>query len=312
MPRAYLFTAFGGPETEAFAELPRPVPGPGQLLVAVRAAGVNPADWKQRTGHRSIGAPVTPLPSVFGREVAGVVEEVGADVTEFAVGDAVFGHPLTGAYTEFTLLPADATAHKPDALSWADAATLPVAAATAYDAIHQFGLPAGATLLVNGVGGGVGVAAAQIARHDGLTVLGTASAAKKDFAEFLGVTYVAPGDGVADRVRAAAGPGGVDAVLDLVGGESLRALAGLLTDRARLVSGADRQLVAELGGAPIHRRRNAEVLDAVAALVADGSLNPFVTRTFPFAQADLALRAVEEGHTRGKIVIEFPQVDLPR
>src|SRR5689334_20235650 len=167
MPRAYLFTAFGGPETQSFAELPRPVPGPGQLLVAVRAAGVNPADWKQRTGHRSIGAPVTPLPSVFGREVAGVVEEVGGDVTGFAIGDAVFGHPVTGAYTEFTLLPADATAHKPDAVSWADAATLPVAAATAYDAIHQFALPTGATLLVNGVGGGVGVAAAQIARHDG-------------------------------------------------------------------------------------------------------------------------------------------------
>lgn len=302
MPTAYVHTAFGGPETESFADLPRPVPGPGHVLIAVRAAGVNPVDYKRRDGYRRAGAPATDLPSVFGSEAAGVVEETGPGVEGFAPGDEVFGHTETGGYAELTLLPAAGTAHKPAGLSWTDAATLPVAAATAYDALTQLALPAGATLLVNGVGGGVGVAAAQIARHRGLTVIGTASAQKRSFAESLGAVHVASGDRVADRVRAVA-PAGVDGLLDLVGGDSLRELAGLLTDRSRLVSGGDKELAAELGGGAIIRARSAAVLDAVAALVTEGALDPHVTRVFPLAEAPLALRAVESGHTRGKIAL---------
>jgi NADPH:quinone reductase-like Zn-dependent oxidoreductase len=302
MPTAYLHTAFGGPETEAFADLPRPVPGPGLLLIAVRAAGVNPVDYKRRNGYRRAGGPPTDLPSVFGSEAAGVVEEVGPGVEGFAVGDEVFGHTETGGYAELTLLPAAGTAHKPAGLSWTDAATLPVAAATAYDALVQLDLPSGATLLVNGVGGGVGVCAAQIARHRGLTVIGTASARKRAFAESLGAVHVASGAGVAERVREAAG-GGVDGVLDLVGGDALREVAALLTDRSRLVSGADKALATELGGGAIVRARTGAVLDAVAALVVEGVLDPHVTRVYPFAEAPAALRAVESGHTRGKIAL---------
>ena len=302
MPTAYVYTDLGGPEHESFADLPRPVPGPGQLLIAVRAAGVNPVDWKRRTGYRPIGASQLPLPAVFGSEAAGVVEEIGEGVTGFAVGDEVFGTPDTGGYAQFTLLPAAVTAHKPAGVSWADAASLAVAAATAYDALDQLALPAGSTLLVNGVGGGVGVAAAQIARHRGLTVIGTASPAKKDFVESLGAVHVPYGPGVDDRVRGAA-PDGVDAVFDLVGGASLREVAPLAADPARLVSGADRT-VAELGGSPVLRKREASVLDAVAQLVVEGALDPFVTRTFPLAEAAQALRTVEDGHAQGKIVIE--------
>ncbi|WUH95162.1 NADP-dependent oxidoreductase [Streptomyces sp. NBC_00433] len=302
MPTAYLHTAFGGPETETFADLPWPVPGPGQLLIAVRAAGVNPVDWKRRGGYQRAGSTPNALPSVFGSEAAGVVEEIGPGVEGFAVGDEVFGGTDTGGYAELTLLPAAGAAHKPAALSWTDAATLPVAAATAYDALVQLALPAGATLLVNGVGGGVGVAAAQIARRSGLTVIGTAGAAKRSFAESLGAVHVASGEGVADRVRAAA-PGGVDGILDLVGGASLRELADLLADRSRLVSGADKALAAELGGGAIVRARTGAVLSAVAALVVEGALDPYVTRTYPLAEAPSALRAVEDGHTRGKIVL---------
>ena len=304
MPQAYVFTGFGGPGNEAFTDLPRPVPGPGQLLVEVRAAGVNPVDWKRRTGYLPIGATALALPAVFGSEAAGVVTEVGADVEGFAAGDEVFGTPATGGYAAFTLFTASGAAHKPAGLSWADAAALPVAAATAYDALAQIALPRGATLLVNGAGGGVGVAAVQLARHGGLTVVGTASAAKKEFVEGLGAAHAASGPGVADRVRALA-PGGVDGVLDLVGGDPLREVAVLLADRSKLVSGADRTISAELGGGPVRRKRTPDVLDAVARLAADGVLDPLVTRTFPFAEADRALRAVEEGHTRGKIVIEF-------
>lgn len=304
MPRAYVYTAFGGPENETFTDLPRPVPGPGQLLVAVRATAVNPVDWKRRNGYLPIGSSASDLPAVFGSEAAGVVVEVGEGVGEFAVGDEVFGNPVAGSYAEYALFPVDITAHKPAGLSWADAASLPVAAATAYDGIRQLDLPKGATVLITGIGGGVGVAAAQIARHDGLTVIGTASPAKKEFVESLGAVHVPYGPGSVDLVRAAA-PDGIDAIYDLVGGDALREAAPLVVDPARLISAADRTTVAELGGAPVLRKRNAEVLDEVARLVVEGALDPFVTGTFPFDEADQALRAVEEGHARGKIVIEI-------
>ncbi|MFF5499230.1 NADP-dependent oxidoreductase [Streptomyces aquilus] len=305
MPKAYVFTRYGGPETEALVEVDRPVAGPGQILVAVRVAGVNPIDWKLRTGYRrptDSGEPV--FPTVFGSEVSGVVEEIGADVDGLAVGDEVFGNTAGGAYAEYALLPAALTAHKPAGLSFADAATLPVAAATAYDGIRQLDLPSGATLLVTGAGGGVGAAAVQIARADGVRVLGLASEGKKDFVESLGAVHVPSGPGWTERAAAAA-PDGVDAVYDLVGGEVLAEAAQLLTDRTKLVTaGAPPEVVAELGGARVARARTTAVLDAVARLVVNGGLDPHVIRRFPLDEAGEALRTVEEGHARGKVVIE--------
>ncbi|MFQ3556399.1 NADP-dependent oxidoreductase [Streptomyces gramineus] len=304
MPKAYVYTRHGGPETEAFADVDRPVPGPGELLVAVRAAGVNPVDWKLRGGFRRPGEGDARFPEVLGSEAAGVVEEVGEGVSGFAVGDAVFGNTSGGAFAQYALLTASVTAHKPAALSFADAATLPVAAATAYDGVRQLDLPEGATLLVTGAGGGVGAAALQIARAWGLRVVGVASEAKKDFVELLGAVHVPSGPGLAERVRAAA-PEGVDAVYDLVGGEVLAEAAGLLGDRTRLITaGAAPDTVAALGGSRVERARTAAVLDEVAELVVGGELDPFVSRTFPLDEAGLALRAVEDGHARGKIVIE--------
>ncbi|MFJ8357287.1 NADP-dependent oxidoreductase [Streptomyces sp. NPDC093984] len=305
MPKAYAYTRYGGPETQTFIDADRPGPGPGQLLVAVRAAGVNPVDWKLRSGFRRPGDTGTPsFPVVFGSEVAGIVEEIGEGVTGFAVGDAVFGNTVTGGYAEYALLPATVSAHVPDGLSLTDAAVLPVAAATAYDGIRQLGLPAGATLLVTGAGGGVGVAAVQIARAFGLRVVGTASEAKKDFVEQLGAVHVPSGTDLAARVRAVA-PGGVDGVYDLVGGEVLEETATLLSDRSKLITaGAAPEDVGRLGGARVERARTAAVLDEVARLVVAGDLNPYVTRTFPLEHAEQALRLVEDGHARGKVVIE--------
>ncbi|MGW3088297.1 NADP-dependent oxidoreductase [Streptomyces sp. NPDC001108] len=303
MPKAYVFTRYGGPETEALAEQDKPVPGPGELLVAVRAAGVNPVDWKLRTGYVRPGSEPQPFPTVFGSEAAGTVEAVGPDTEGFAVGDEVFGNPVTGGYAEYTLLPVAVTAHKPAGLSFTDAATLPVAAATAYDAIHQLDLAAGATLLITGAGGGVGSAAIQLARHRGVRVVGVASPAKKEFVESLGAVHVASGPGLAERVRKAA-PEGVDAVVDLVGGETLRAAAALLDDPAGLIGIGDKQLVVELGGAAVRRARNAAVLEALARLTEDGVLRTHVDRTYPLTRAGDALRAVEQGHARGKTVIE--------
>ncbi|MGI5452157.1 NADP-dependent oxidoreductase [Streptomyces sp. CA-249302] len=301
MPKAYVFTRYGGPETEELVEVDRPVPGPGQVLVAVRAAGVNPVDWKQRTGYRRPGETgERAFPAYFGNEVSGVVEELGAGVEGFAAGDAVFGRPVVGGYSEYALLSTDLIAHKPAGLSFIDAATLPVAAVTAYDGIRQLDLPAGATVLVTGAGGGVGVAAVQIARALGLRVVGVSSDGKKDFVEGLGAVHVPSGPGWTERV-----PGTVDGVYDLVGGEVLAQAATLLTDRTKLITaGAPPEVVERLGGARVARSRTSEGLAAAADLVVNGALDPHVTQTFPLERSGEALRTVEDGHARGKIVIE--------
>ncbi|MFD8391359.1 NADP-dependent oxidoreductase [Streptomyces sp. NPDC059680] len=304
MPKAYVYTRHGGPETEALIDLDRPSPGPGEILIAVRAAGVNPVDWKLRQGFRRPGEGERVFPVVFGSEAAGVVEEVGPGVTGFAAGDEVFGSAVHGTYAEYALLTADVTAHKPAALSFPDAATLPVAAATAYDGVRQLDLPGGSTLLVTGAGGGVGSAAVQIARAFGLRVVGVASEGKGEFVESLGAVHVSSGPDLADRVRAAAADG-IDGVYDLVGGPVLTEAAELLKDRGKLVTaGSPQAEVAALGGAAVQRVRTAAVLEAVADLAVRGALRPHITRTFPLEQAGRALRAVEDGHALGKIVIE--------
>ncbi len=303
MPKAYVFTRNGGPEVEALVEQEAPVPGPGELLVAVRAAGVNPVDWKLRRGYTRPGSEPQPFPTVLGSEAAGVVVAVGPDVEGFVPGDEVFGSPVTGGYAEYTLLPVAVTAHKPAGLSFTDAAALPVAAATAYEGLRQLAPAPGSTLLVTGAGGGVGNAAAQLAHHAGVKVVAVAGMAKKDFVESLGAVHVESGPSVAVRVRAVA-PDGIDAVFDLVGGDTLREVAPLLADPAALISAADKLLAVELGGAAVVRARTSAVLGEVAGLVVAGALRTHVTRTYPLSAAGEALRAVESGHGRGKTVIE--------
>ncbi|MGH4028682.1 NADP-dependent oxidoreductase [Actinomycetota bacterium Odt1-20B] len=303
MPKAYVYTRPGGPEVEALVDREVPEPGPGQLLIAVRAAGVNPVDWKLRSGYRRPGQPPATYPEVLGSEAAGVVEKVGPDVEGFAVGDEVFGTAVAGGYAEYTLLPQAIAAHKPKGLTFAEAAVLPVAAATAYDGVQQLALPAGSTLLIIGAGGGVGAPATQLARHLGVRVIGTASEAKKEFVESLGAVHVPRGPGLTERVRAAA-PDGIDAIYDLVGGDDLVELARLLDDRSKLITAAAKQTVAELGGAPVARARTGAVLDEVARLAAADVLRPHITGRYPLERAGEALRSVEEGHTRGKVVLE--------
>ncbi len=303
MTQAYVFTEYGGPDTQELRQLPVPRPGPAEIRIAVRAAGVNPVDWKIRSGALRDSMPLD-LPAVLGREAAGVVEDVGQDVTGFAVGDEVFGivAPGSGGYAQHTLLSADQTARKPTAVSFTDAAVLSVAAATAYDALAQLALEPGRTLLINGVGGGVGVAAAQLARDGDLTVVGIAGADKRELVESLGAIHVVSGPGVVDRVRQVL-PGGVDAILDLAGGRALEDVAPLAADPSRIVSAGDPAAAAAVGGRAVRRRPGSRALAEVAALVADGKLDPHVVETVPLADAGRALQAVESGHARGKIVL---------
>jgi NADPH2:quinone reductase len=179
-----------------------------------------------------------------------------------------------------------------------------VAATTAYDGVIQLGLSAGQTLLITGIGGGVGVAAAQLARNDGVAVFGTASESKRALVELLGATLIPYGEGLEQRVRQLL-PDGVDGIYDLVGADALSAVAGLVKDPARLITAAAPAAAAELGGAPVSRNRSVRVLDAVARLAAEGKLDPHVTQVVPFEQAPAAIAAVESGHPLGKIVLQL-------
>lgn len=296
--RAYGFVRVGGPEQESFLDLPVPEPGEGELLVRVRAAGVNPGDWRLREG--SYGDLRS---AVFGREVAGTVVRLGPGVRGFAPGDEVFGGcpGMVGGWAEQALVTAGFAARRPEGVAPEAAAVLPVAAGTAFDALAQLALPAGATLLVNGAGGGVGVPLVQLARRRGIDVVGTASPAKHDLVAALGAVPVAYGDGVVDRILAAA-PRGVDGVFDLVGGDALRVVAPLVAPE-RLFSVADKALVGALGGRDVVRDRSTGVLAELARLVAAGELDPHVTQVRPLSEAGEALALVERGHARGKVVL---------
>ncbi|MFI6445792.1 NADP-dependent oxidoreductase [Kitasatospora sp. NPDC050543] len=300
MSKAFGFRDYGGPEHQGFLDRPAPVPGPGRLGIAVRAAGVNPVDWKIRRGLLGRNRE---LPAVLGQEAAGVVEQLGEGVEGFAVGDEVFGIALAGAYAEHTLLAADTAAHKPPGVPFTRVAALPVAAATADDALRQLALAPGQTLLVLGIAGGVGSAAAQIARSRGLRVVGTASDANRAFVESLGALQVRYGEGVAERIRSAV-PEGVAGLLDLIGGPDLRAAAEVLADRGKLVSTVDPDGAAGLGGAFVRRSTTGSTLTALAGLVESGALDPQVTAVYPLEHTAEALALVEAGHARGKLVIE--------
>ncbi|TDV56202.1 NADPH2:quinone reductase [Actinophytocola oryzae] len=296
--RAYGFARVGGPEQESFLDVPVPEPGEGELLVRVRAAGVNPGDWRLREG--SYGDVRS---AVFGREVAGTVLACGPGVTGFAAGDEVFGGcpGMVGGWAEQALVTAGFAARRPEGVTPEAAAVLPVAAGTAYDALNQLALPEGSTLLVNGAGGGVGVPLLQLARLRGIRVIGTASPAKHAFLAGLGAVPVAYGEGVVDRIAAEA-PQGVDGVFDLVGGDALRTVAPLGPPE-RLFSVADKALVGTLGGRSVERDRSTRVLAELARLVATGDLDPHVTQVRPLSEAGAALALVEEGHAQGKVVL---------
>ncbi len=301
--KAYGFTEYGGPETQDWLELATPTPLGHELLVEVRAAGVNPVDWKIRAGYMRDFIPLD-LPAAMGREVSGVVRAVGTDVDGFAVGDEVFGAvaSTSGGYAEYAIVPAAGAAKKPAKLSFAEAAVLPVAATTAYDGIAQLKIAAGQTLLVNGIGGGVGVAAAQIARDLGITVIGVGSERHRQLAESLDAILITYGAGVAERVREVL-PDGVDAILDLVGAEALEAVAPTVKDAASIVSAADPVTAEKVGGRYLEHQSPADVLKAVALMVEEGKLDPHITDTVDFDKVAEAIAAVESGHTRGKLVV---------
>ncbi|MFN8196232.1 MAG: NADP-dependent oxidoreductase [Nocardioidaceae bacterium] len=301
--RIFGFTSYGGPEVTGLLDVPDPVPGPGEVLVETRASGVNPADVKVRQGARA-GTIEVRFPMAMGREAAGVVLALGADVAGVVPGDPVFGATSagTGGLAERVLLDAASLARVPAGLDWGQAACIPVSAGTAHDALDQLALPIGSVLLVTGAGGGVGTSLLQLARARGLRVVGVASAGKRGTVERLGGEHVTSGEGWADRVRELA-PTGADGLLDMVGGDVLRAAAGLLVEGGTPLSIADPGLAGELGGRGVTRRRTTQAFAEVAALAADGVLDIPVTAVIPLSRAGEAVALVEQGHATGKVVV---------
>ncbi|MEV6395892.1 NADP-dependent oxidoreductase [Streptomyces sp. NPDC051907] len=305
MGQAWGFDRYGGPEVQEFFDRPDPVPGRGEVLIRVDVVGVNPLDHLLRSGLVDGLDGGRPFPRVLGMEAAGTVLARGEDVNGLEVGDAVFGFALTGGgtYAETTVLSAPSTARIPAGLSATVAATLPVAGTTAVDVLDQLGLPAGATVLVNGVGGGVGLAVARLAVGRELRVIGTGSTAKREHAEGIGVRFI---DYTAEDVAAAARelvPGGFDGIVDLVGGASLRTVAPLARDPRNVIAVGDTS-VPDLGGRFVERRVDRENLERSARLALDGVLAPVITAVHPLSEAPAALAAVENGHASGKVVIK--------
>jgi NADPH:quinone reductase len=313
MSEVVVATAFGGPDVLSVVDQPVADPGPGEVRIAVRAAGVNPVDYKIYSGM--MGADPSSLPMRLGSEAAGVVTAVGSDAVgpagPIAVGDEVIGYRVPGAYAAELTAPATEFAPKPAELDWAQAAGLMVTGATAVHTLIATNVAEGDTVLIHGASGGVGIIAVQLAVARGARVIATASPARHDFLRDLGAEPVAYGDGLADRVRALA-PSGVDAALDLIGtDEAVDASLALVTDRERIATIAAFGRAANdgiklLGGGPGADPgtdiRNAARLELVH-LVQEGKLRVFVAETFPLAQVADAHRSIMTGHTNGKIAL---------
>ncbi|MFE5794661.1 NADP-dependent oxidoreductase [Streptomyces sp. NPDC056503] len=305
---AIVFEEFGGPEVlryETGAEVPEP--GPGEVRLRVAAAGVNPVDWKTRRGLMEAIYPTT-FPAVPGIEVAGTVDAIGEGVTGLAVGDEVFGWAKSGGYARYAL--ATDVLPKPAGLSWEAAVGLPVAGETAARVLEQIGVREGETLFLHGAAGIVGTIAVQLAVAAGVTVVGSASVSNHAYLRGLGAIPVEYGDGLADRVRAAA-PRGVDAVFDAAGHGVLPVAIGLLggegvAPKERIATiaatdAAEHGIAFSVPGPDFDRVR--AWLTAQAEGVLAGTLRLRHADTLPLKEAARAQELSETGHVRGKLVL---------
>ncbi len=304
--RAAVIREFGEPSVVEIAEVDDPLVGPDTVLVSVRAAGVNPVDWKVVAGGLQSRIPHH-RPLVPGWDVAGVVEAVGPAVTEVAAGDRVLAyarkdHVQDGTFAEKVAVPIRAVTRIPDGIGFAPAGALPLAGLTAEQLLEATETTKADTVLVHNAAGGVGTFAVQLAGLRGARVIGTASPGRFDYVRSLGAEPVEYGDGLVARVRDLA-PDGVDVVLDLIGGEALAATPELMAPEGRVASIIDPGTVADLGGRYVFVRPDAEMLARLVGYVAEGQVRVEVAETYPLDRAAEALERNKQGHTRGKIVV---------
>jgi len=297
--RALLFTAYGGPEALTWGDAPVPHAGAGQVRIAVRAASVNPVDWKLLAGAMSGGQPLAGT-GYLGYDAAGVVDEVGEGVTGVAEGDDVFG---SGRDTQAEHAVLDAWAAKPPSIDWAVAAAAGVAGETSERGLRLLGVKTGDTIFIDGGAGGVGAVAVQMAVARGARVIASASEANQDYLREIRAIPVRYGEGVAARVRAAAG-GRVDAVFDVAGKTPVEELISLVSEPSQVLSIANfaaGQAGAQVTGGDADSRPM-QALAEVAGLLAQNNL-VIKVQTFPFGRAAEAYRISQGGHVRGKLVL---------
>jgi NADPH:quinone reductase-like Zn-dependent oxidoreductase len=304
MSRAVKFEQYGGIDVLDVVNVPDPVPGPGQLLVRVKAAGINPGEGKIREGLLHERWPAT-FPSGQGSDLAGVVEQVGDQVSGFAAGDEVIGFTDERAsQAELVVIQAENATRRPAGVPWEVAGALFVVGTTAYAAVRAVSLSQGDTVVVSGAAGGVGSLAVQLAQRAGATVIGLASEHNHGWLREHGVIPVSYGDGVGDRIREAT-QGKVDAFIDTVGQDYVPLALELGVKPDRIDTIADFQAGAKYGvktdgtGAAA----TADVLAQLAQLIDEGKLEMPVAHVYPLADVRDAYRELEQGHTRGKIVL---------
>ncbi len=304
MSRAVRFDQYGGIDVLQVVDVPDPVPGPGEALVRVKATSINPGEGKIRDGALDSIYPAT-FPSGEGSDLAGVVEAVGADVTAVAVGDEVIGYSDNrNSHAELVVVAAEQLTPRPPSVPWEVAGSLHVAGVTAWAAVRAVSLSDGDTVVVAGAAGGVGVFAVQLATVAGATVIGLAGESKHGWLRSHNVVPVLYGDGVEDRIRAAA-PDGVDAFLDLVGGGYVELALALGVAPDRIDTIADFEAVSKHGvkGEGSAAGTGASTLAELAADVANGSLEVPIAATYPLERVRDAYTELDQGHTLGKIVL---------
>jgi NADPH:quinone reductase-like Zn-dependent oxidoreductase len=304
MPKAVRYDEYGGIDVLHVVDVARPAPGPGQVLVEVKAAAINPGEAYVREGRYHDRWPAT-FPSGQGSDLAGVVAELGAGVEGFAVGAEVIGWTDNRAsQAEYALVEQQHLAHRPSGVPWEAAGSLYVVGATAYAAVRAVSLAAGDTVVVSGAAGGVGSLAVQLARHAGARVIGLASEANHGWLADHGVIPVSYGPGVEDRIRDAPG-GRVDAFIDTFGDGyvDLAVRLGVPADRIDTIidwAAAQRYGVRTEGNAA---GASAETLAELAGLIDKGVIEIPIAKVYPLAEVRDAYRELERRHTRGKIVL---------
>jgi NADPH:quinone reductase-like Zn-dependent oxidoreductase len=305
--KAVRFDTYGGIDVLKVVDVPRPVPGPAQVLVQVKAAGINPGEAKIRAGLLDARWPAT-FPSGQGSDLAGIVAETAPGVTGVSVGDEVIGFTDNRAsQAEYTVVEEEHLTAKPADLPWVVAGALFVAGATAYAAVRAVAPADGDTVVVSGAAGGVGARAGplavQLARRAGATVIGLAGAGNHEWLAAHGVIPVAYGDGVADRIRQAAEK--VDAFIDTHGDGYVQLALGLGVEPSRIDTIADFEAVTRYGvkGEANAAGASASVLAELAGLISTGQLELPIAGVYPLDQVRDAYRRLEQGHIRGKIAL---------
>jgi NADPH:quinone reductase-like Zn-dependent oxidoreductase len=301
--KAVRFDAYGGIDVLKVVDVPRPVPGPGQVLVQVKAAAINPGEGKIRAGLLDALWPAT-FPSGQGSDLAGIVAETGPGSTGVSVGDEVIGFTDNRAsQAEYVVVEERNLTAKLVGLPWVVAGSLYVAGATAYAAVRAVALTDGDTVAVSGAAGGVGSLAVQLARRAGATVIGIAGAANHDWLAGHGVIPVAYGDGVAERIQQAAAK--LDAFIDTHGADYVQLALELGVEPSRIDTIANFEAVKRYGvkGDGNAAGASAAVLAELAGLIASGQLELPVAGVYPLAQVQDAYRRLAQGHIRGKIVL---------